>query len=362
MTRLDRYIIRSVLLLSALIALALVTIYSFTTFVADLDETGRGNYGLLHLAGYTALNLPAGLHTLLPIIAMLGTLMGLGQMAAQSEIIAIRAAGVSNLRIGVSVLMAGVLVGAFGWLLGDWVAPAGRQAAEALRTEARYGIDSGASFKPIWLREGPHVVRIGKLIAEDRIEQGVIYTLAEDLSLQAITTVESARYQAGKWVFSGVRRTQFGPQGASLETLAEMEWSGGLAPEVLRLFVLEARSLSTQGLMRLIDYLEVNGLDASIQKLNLWKKLVAPTTVMAMMLFAVPFVFGSLRSSGAGLRLLVGVMIGVGFYVVNEVSTSLGQLYGLPPMFSAGLPTVALTLIALWRLGLRPWPGSAGFG
>lgn len=350
MNRLDHYMVRTILSLSALIALALVTIYSFTTFVADLDETGRGNYGLWQLVGYTALNLPSGLHTLLPIVAMLGTLMGLGQLAAQGEIVAIRAAGVSNLRIGGSALIAGLLVGLFGWALGDWIAPAGRQAAEALRSEARYGIDAGASFKPVWLREGPNMVRIGRLIAEDRIEQGVIYTLAEDLSLQAITTVDEARFEGDHWVFSGVRRTEFSGGGARLETLDQLEWRGGLDPEVLRLFVLEARSLSTQGLVRLIGYLEQNGLDASVQRLNLWKKLLAPATVMAMMLFAVPFVFRSPRGSGAGLRLLVGVVIGVGFYVVNEVSASLGQLYGWHPALSAGLPTAVLAGLALWRL------------
>ena len=85
-----------------------------------------------------------------------------------------------------------------------------------------------------------------------------------------------------------------------------MDWDATLSPDVLRLFVLEANSLSTPGLLRLIAYMVDNGLDASEYRLTLWRKLVAPITVMAMMLFAVPFCLGSQRGGGAGQRLLIG--------------------------------------------------------
>lgn len=350
MNRIDRYLVRAILSLTGIVALALVTIYTFTSFVVDLGSIGKGDYGIVQLAVYTLFNLPAALHTLLPIIAMLGTLMGLGNLAGQGEITAIRAAGVSNLRIGAAALMAGALLGAFGWMLGEWLAPRGQQSAERYKTQARYGLDAGVAIRPIWLRDGPHIFNIRRLVAEDRIGETVIYSTGEDLSLQAVTAVQQGRYVDGRWDLTGVRRTQFGAQQARLEQFEHFEWRGSLSPEVLRLYVLRARSLSTHGLLQLIGYLEANGLDASEQRLTLWRKLMEPVTVMVMMLFAVPFVFGSLRNSGAGFRLMIGVLIGVGFYVVNEISANFGQIYRWPPAIAAGAPTAVLAALGWWRL------------
>lgn len=350
MNRIDRYIIRSILGLTAIVALALVAIYTFTSFVGDLGGTGKGDFGVWQLAVYTVLNMPAGLHLLLPIIAMLGTLMGLGNLAGQGEITAIRAAGVSNLRIGGAALMAGALIGLFGWVLGEWIAPAAQQSAERYKNQARFGGDIGVAIKPVWLREGNDVFNIRRLFAEDHLGEAVIYTLGEDLRLRAVTSVKDGVYRQDHWDFTGVRRTEFSDDRAQIQNLERYEWPGDLSPQVLRLFVLEAKSLSAGGLLQLIHYLDENGLDSSEQRLTLWRKLVEPLTVMAMMMFAVPFVFGSLRNSGAGLRLMIGVLIGVGFYVINEVTADSGQLYRWPPILAASAPSVLLALFAWWRL------------
>lgn len=349
MNRLDRYIMSHILGLTAIVALALLAIHTFITFVAELDEAGQGGFGYRQLLVYTLWLMPTGLYVMLPIIAMLGTLMGLGTLAAQSELTAMRAAGVSLLRIGSATLGAGVVLGVLSVALGDWLAPKGQLTAEALKTEARSGVQAGLGGKPVWLREGEHVFHIQRLLAEDHIAAVEIYTLGPDLNLLAITRVEDARHTGDGWRFRGVRRTEFGPQNARVVELAQMDW-GGLAPEVLRLFVLEAEALSTSGLVRLIRYLQDNALDTSSYTLALARKVMAPFTVMAMMLFAIPFVLGPLRRSGAGQRLFVGVLIGLAFYVVNEVTANAGHLYGWNPLVSAAAPTLAFILIALWRL------------
>jgi lipopolysaccharide export system permease protein len=350
MNRIDRYLIQNILALSGIVALALVTIYTFTSFVADLGATGKGDYGVRQLAVYTLLNMPAALHILLPLIAMLGTLMGLGNLAGQGEITAIRAAGVTNIRIGGATLMAGALLGLLGWVIGEWVAPEGQQTAERYKTRARYGVDAGAALKPVWLRDGSHIINVRRLMSADHVGPSVIYTLQDDLSLASITMIEDGRFEQDHWVLTGVKRTQFEQQQAVVSQSDRVEWSGSLSPQVLQLFVLEARSLSTRGLLQLIAYLDENDLDSSEQRLTLWRKLVEPLTVMSLMLFAVPFVFGSLRNSGAGLRLMIGVLIGVGFYVINEVTANFGQLYGWSPAIAASAPTLTLALAGYWRL------------
>lgn len=350
MKKIDRYIALNIFGLTTLVALALVSVYTFVSFIGDIDQTGEGNFGVLQLVAYNVLRMPVAVYTLMPIIAMLGTLMGLGMLAAQGELTAMRAAGVSLMRIGFSTLYAGLVLGLICLLLGDWLAPAGIRTAESYRSEARSGIDPGVVGKPVWLRDGNRVFHIQRLLAEDHIAELEIYELNEDLSLKSTLRVEEGRYLNGVWRLSGVQQTDLVDGGAQATKLASMDWRGGLSPDVLHLFVLEADTLSAPGLARLIAYLDANRLDSASYRLSLWRKLVAPFTVVAMMLFAVPFVLGPLRNTGAGQRLLVGVLIGVGFYVINEVSASLGQLFAWPPLLAAGLPTALLAAFGLYRL------------
>lgn len=350
MKRIDRYIIAHILGLTAIVALALLAIHTFITFVAEVDQAGRGGFGYAELLAYTLWLMPTGLYVMLPIIGMLGTLVGLGTLASQSELTAMRAAGVSLLRIGTATLGAGVLLGIVCVGLGDWLAPLGQRNAEALKTESQSGVPAGIGGRPVWLREGEHVFHIQRLLAEDHIAAVEIYTLGPDLNLRAAMRVGEGRYRGGAWHFRDVSRTEFGDQEARVVEMAETVWTGALSPELLRLFVLEADALSSAGLLRLIHYLRENNLDSSAYALALARKAVAPLTVMAMMLFAIPFVLGPLRNTGAGQRLFVGVLIGLAFYVINEVTANTGQLYGWNPLVSAAAPTLAFALVGLWRL------------
>jgi lipopolysaccharide export system permease protein len=350
MGRLDRYIVGHILGLTGVVALALLAIQTFVAFVSQIDEIGQGDFGYRDLIAYTLWLAPSGLYVMLPIIAMLGTLMGMGALASQSELTAMRAAGVSLLRLGRATLLGGAVLGAICFAIGDYLAPRGQIEADTLMTEAQSGMRTGVGGKPVWLREGDRIFHIRNLVAEDHIALVEIYTLGPDLNLKAAMTVEEGRYRDGAWHFSGVRRTEFGASNARVVEEAELDWQGTLSPEVLRLFVLQAEALSSAGLVRLVAYLDENGLDSSSYTMALARKVVAPLTVMAMMLFAIPFVLGPLRHTGAGQRLFIGVLVGLVFYVINEVSANSGQLYGWHPLVAAGAPTLAFALIGLWRL------------
>lgn len=349
--RLDRYIVLAIFGLSAIVGLGLVALYSFISFITEIDQ-GSKTLGVGQIFMVTVLTMPAGLYVLMPLVAMLGTLLGIGQLAVQSELTAMRAAGYSNLRIGRAALIAGLLLGLLAVILGESLAPAGQQAAEKIKASSRSGTDVevAVSSKPVWLREGGNIFFIRRLKAEDRFADAEIYRFDDGLVLQSIISIGSAKHRDGVWQLRDVSETYFSAGGTRVERRDAMEWSSGLNPDLLKLYVLQADTVSAMGLMRLVDYLEVNGLDASEQRLELWRKLIAPLTVMAMVLFAVPFVFGPTRGGGAGQQLLIGVLVGVGFHLLNEVSANLGALYGWSAPVAAGLPTLALTVLAATRL------------
>lgn len=351
MKKIDRYLIAHICGFTALVAFALIAIYSFIGFLQDMDDVGKGQFGIVQLMLYTFMMMPSGLYTLLPIIAMLGTLMGLGTLAGQSELTAMRAAGVSLLHMGRTTLLAGLVLGLFGYVLGDWIAPATQRAALDYKFTARDGYPSHlGQQQAVWLRDGDSVFHIRQLIAQDHIADVDVFTLAPDMSMTSTYRVEAGRYQGGEWHFTGVRKTSLTQDSATTEKLPLLVWKGALSPEVLHLLLLKADSLTMPGLLRLIGYLDLNHLDAARYRIEMWRKLVAPATVMSLMLFAIPFVLGAPRSSGAGQRLLIGILIGVAFYVLNEVSVNLGQIYQWTPFLSAALPTLLLTTVGALRL------------
>lgn len=348
MNRLDRYIIVNVLALTGIVALGLTTIYTLVVFVSDVAETGKGSYGVRQALGYSLLMAPGSLYILMPIIALLGTLLGIGALARNSELTAMRASGVSLVRIGGATLLAGALLGVFGFVLGDWLGPAGERAANALRDSAR-GVGS-ADDRSLWLRDADNVLRIRKLLAEDHAQDLTVYRTDAGGRLVQASSVREARYVDGHWQLSGVQRTEFRDTGTTVVRIDEETISSGITPNVLRLFILEADNLSVRGLAKLVAYMDENHLDATKYRIWLWRKLVEPLTVMMMMLLAVPFVLGTLRDAGAGQRLLAGVLVGIVFYVLNKVSVSIGDLYHWPAPLAAGLPTALLAVIAVTRL------------
>lgn len=354
MRRVDAYLRQSVFTLTLVVGAALLAISTFITFVTELEDLGRGQYGIGAILQYVALQVPETVYVMFPVIALLGTLMGLGALAANSELVAMRAAGISVIRLAWGVAKAGVVIGALAFALGELLVPVTTPLADEIRSVARYGESARGSKDGVWLRDGKHFVFIGELVSERQIRQVELFRLSDDGSLGAAIAIDSARYDDDHWTFEGVRRTRFLEDEIRVETMDQEPWPMDLTPEltpdVLRLFVLEAESLSTWGLWRYVEYLERNGLDAESSSLAFWRKLAAPITVIVMMLVAVPFVIGSLRQSGAGQRLFIGVLFGVGFYLVNEVTSSTGLIYGLSPVVTAFLPTAAVAVLVAVRL------------
>ena len=352
MKRFDRYIVRHVLMMSGLVALVLIALFSFISFIGDVDSTGQGGFGLPQLAAFTILMMPTALYTLLPVIALLGTMAGMGLLSSQSELTALRAAGISTFRMTGSALMAGVMTAVLAITLGDLIAPWSADRAERLKTSARFGTEAADVQRPVWLRVGEDVVHVLNIRSPEVMGPVELFELDGEGGVQAWSDIDEMHYDAStqRWDLRGVTRTEFSDSRVSSSQLETSEWDGALSPEVLELLLLEADSTSIRGLIRLVSYLEANSLDTVRAQRSLWRKLMVPFTILAMTFFAVPFVFGSMRDSGMGQRLFMGVLIGVAFFVINEVSLSLGQLFQWPSVVGAGLPSGVLVLAGIWKL------------
>jgi lipopolysaccharide export system permease protein len=130
----------------------------------------------------------------------------------------------------------------------------------------------------------------------------------------------------------------------------EMNWETGIDPQLLAVVGVKPDSLSATGLWSYIAYLEGNELDADRYRIAFWFKLVVPVAMVIMALLAVPFLFGQLRSTGAGQRLMIGLLVGIVFYLINITLANTGAMFGLPPAVVAWTPTTLLAIAAFWAV------------
>lgn len=346
----DRYLARTIIATTLVVALVLVGLYTFFNFMTELKNVGTGDYSLF-MAGLTVLlEAPQGLYEIFPIIVLLGTLMGLGALAAGSELVVLRASGVSALRLAGSALQAGLILAVACFWIGDWLAPHGVQLAQQIRAKAHSGDVGASSGQSLWLRQGENFMHIDRLLTDSRVVGMQIYQEGPGRRLSHIITARHASYQNGHWQLRGVTVTRFDGDNVTVKDEAQRTVTAAIKPNLLKLFVVQPQNLSTIGLYRYAGFLRANHLDASRYMLAFWRKLATPVMVLVMMVLAVPFALGQLRSAGVGQRLFIGVLAGLGFYTFNEIVANTGQVMGLTPWVTAWAPTLLLAVLAFWRL------------
>jgi lipopolysaccharide export system permease protein len=155
----------------------------------------------------------------------------------------------------------------------------------------------------------------------------------------------AAFHKEGNWVLQNVTTTVFSRGKVNSYKTAELAWPTALSPDLLNVVAVEPRTLSLIGLYQYIEYLKKNGLISESYEQAFWSKITVPFVTCIMMLLAIPFVFGPLRSVGVGSRMLVGALVGIGFHLLNETSSYVGLVYHLDPIVSVCAPP-ALALVA----------------
>ncbi|MES1926750.1 LPS export ABC transporter permease LptG [Salinisphaera sp. T31B1] len=349
MKQIDRYISRTILVATGVVALVVGALVALSLFIGDADHIGDGDYGLPDLIAYTLLHLPSDLYLVLPVIALLGSLLALGALAAGSELVVVRASGMSMARLAVSVSIAGVLLGLVAVVIGEYVGPAGVRMGDDLREQARHGRIADRIDDGLWLRQGDTVVRIDGTLPGGRIDGLNVYEMTDDGQLSRALVAEQARLAGGKLIVDKPEFTRIGENRTETGAPDTLTLDVNIDPRVLDLAVTAPDELSTVGLWRYIDYLQANDINADDYRLALWRNIVNPITVWVLVVFALPFAFGSLRSASAGQRLFMGGLIGLVFFLVNEIVASSGPVYGIAPWLAASLPTALLAAAtAIW--------------
>ena len=352
MNLLSNYIVSGVLKGTALVVAALVTVGSGIEFVGQLDDVGLANYGLQDALLYVALRVPAKMIDVLPAAALLGSLLSLGNMAVHRELVVMRTSGVSQYRLLGAVGTAGIILLIVMLLLGESLAPSLGGYARTMRAEALLEDVDTASPQSTWFKDGNRIFNLRRPRNGAEFDLAVrIFELDGDTRIDQIAKADSVRtVSANIWEMRGYAETTFQAASTITSSAPRVQQDYGLNPELLEFSEVRADLLDTPRLNRYIDYLQSNGLDASEYLAAYWGRIASGASVVLMAILALPFVLGGLRSAGTGARMIFGLVIGLGYFVLVRLSAQIGEVFSLDPVVAAWAPGALLLLVTTYAV------------
>ncbi|GAB3098421.1 LPS export ABC transporter permease LptG [Lysobacter terrae] len=355
----DLYVGRIVFTTVVLVWAVLVGLDLMLSFVGEFGDIGKGNYGMAAAIAYMAYTLPRRLYELFPYAAVVGSLMALGQLAASSELTALRAVGLSRRRLSMAVAGALAVLTLLMVFSGETAGPWGDRRANALKATAKSKDMIVARYSGLWAREGDVILNANggeeRDNGKDRwleLRDVRLYEFAEDGRLKSLALVKIAEHRPGGWLLRDVTRTNFQAKSVTQEKIPEERWQSKLDAVALTAGTDKPRYLPAGELRKAIEYRKRNSLDASEFEAIYWGRWFYALNILALCLAAVPFAFGTLRSGGMGKRLFVGIVFSLGFWLLQQQCVRLAQVYHFDYRVAYVMPTLVM-LGASWFLFRR---------
>jgi len=349
MRTLDRYVARTVWMSVLLVLLVIVSIDALSAFI-DESDSRSGAYGFAEIGHYVALTLPGRIYEFIPFAALIGALVGLGQLAGTSELVVMRAAGVSNLRLAWTVLQQALVLAVIGFLLGEFLAPVAEQRAQNLRAVALYSDRQQSVDDGIWRRDGRRFMHVSAVDDDRRIFGVTVYEFGETGWLQQVLFADRGRFRDDGWILGDVRITNLRDEPFQREVASTLFLASNITPRILTLENVSPGQLSLRDLLDYSHFLRSQGEAAGSFELATWRKLLQPAAVAALVLLAISFVFGPLRDGTLGFRIFAGVMTGVLFRLCQDLLGPASLVYGFPPVYAAGAPVLLCVVVGLFLL------------
>lgn len=354
MNRLERYLGLQVLRAVLMTLLVLLALLLFMTFIDEVEDVGKGDYQTLDALLVTLYALPRMIFEAFPVAALLGSLLGLGGLAANGELVAMRAAGISLFGIVMAMVKTGLVMVLVVLLVGEWLGPRAEGAAVELKAQKQHNQIVLNTRYGFWARDGRDFVNIRRILPGARLEDITLYHFAPDRRLLRSTHAESAEYRDGQWRLLNLRDSILAGDRINTTREAQRDWDSVIDPGLLTLVVARPLMLPMWDLWRYIGFMEANGQTATTYAAAFWNKLSTPLATLVMMVLAVPFVMGNLRSAGRGQKVFAGALLGSGYFLLTRAMAYAAVAYDISPVLTAMLPAglfLALTLYALRRVG-----------
>jgi lipopolysaccharide export system permease protein len=345
MKLLDRYIVTTILQSTFVVLLVLFGVSLFVDMSNELHAVGRGDYTVFKALAYVLLKVPNEIYLFFPMAALLGALVGLGVLSTNGELVSMRAAGMSMSRIMRAVIVAACILSLIMAVFGEGLLPAMNKKANDLQTNAMYGREAIATKNGLWMHINNEFIHVRKVMSRQRLSGVTRYQFNGQHQLEEVDFVDRLTFRDGAWRARKMSSSLFSEKQVQTNTVADQVWELNLNPNVLAFGLDSPSEMSLISLVKYIHYRENIGLPNNKIWLLFWQRAFQPLAVVVMILLAMPFVFGSIRSGAMGHRLLVGIIWGLGFYFLTQFFGQLSLVYSVPAIVGALLPILVFASV-----------------
>lgn len=342
MSLIQRYVARNVLGATVMVLLGVI---GLDLIFRAIDEVNKvdSSYTVLKVMVYELLRTPERIYEFMPMVGLIGCLTGLGALANSSELIVIRAAGVSTFRLLWVALMPALMLLILAMLVGEYVAPRTEQMAVVYRAQARNMDTKALTERGVWIRDGDNFIKVNA-VRSSGVMFGVSVFKFEHLTLKEIVQAERATFADKNWAMENVRITRFdeltGEEIITVEQQANHRWQSELNPDLLGTAVVAPEKLPLHQLWPYIGYLQQQSLNSSPYELAFWKKFFYPLVMISLVITGISFVFGPLRQVTMGYRIFWGVLAGVLLKTLQDTLGPVSLVFGFPAFFAMLLPVL----------------------
>ena len=353
MKLIDWYIFKAISKMILVVLFVFAALSGFVDFISQSDDIGIGKYGVYEAIQYTLLKLPSSIFQLVPIIVLIGSLIGLGNLSKNNEITVILSSGFSFFRLSLSTLFAGIILCFLTISLGEYLSPPMERLADQLRTKNKYNLESIGESKGFWVKEENKIININFVSENKSFGELTIFELGPEGRIDKISRASSAGIDDyNQWILSNLSESIFNASGIESNYSRYKIDKTKLDRDLVSLSVVKSEDLNIIELFRYIEYLENNTLDAELYKASFHSRLASLFVIPIMCLFALPLSFGFQRSRGTGYRVTLGMIIGLAYFIMQNTLMESVQIYSINPILIGWSPLILLTFITLMAFKL----------
>jgi lipopolysaccharide export system permease protein len=386
---LQRYFAINIIQAVAFVLVALLALLTFMDLTSELPSVGKGGYLFQHAVIYVGLLIPGHVYEVMPIAALIGTIYAMAQFASSSEFTIMRASSMSTRMAGGMLFRIGILFVVITFVFGELVTPRTAPLAEKVRLAAKGSTMTQQFRSGMWTKDTVHAdgvtgpvngsrfFNVRQIRPDGTLVDVKLYEFDGNMRMRSLITAATATFGGNNtWRLADVTETRFTnsrtlpapgtplPPGATIQStygqetagvttrkLATLEIASEITPRILTVSAADPARMSATELAVYTRHLAENRQETDRFKIAFWKKLIDPLAIFVLMAMALPFGYLQARSGGVSLKIFIGIMLGVGFMLVNTLFSSLGMLSTWPAFVTAVVPSVLfliLALIAIW--------------
>jgi lipopolysaccharide export system permease protein len=345
---LERYLARQIYAATGFVLLGFLGLFAFFDLIRELADLGKVDYHLRQVFTFVLLSMPTHAYELFPVVVLIGTLYVLAHLASNSEYTVMRASGLSPRRAAVTLAKIGLAFVVLTFLIGEWIAPWSEEQAQKVKLRAMSSAIGQDLQSGLWFKDEGSFINVREARQTNQLVGVRIYDFDADYRLQKITLAQRADYASGGvWQLHDVATTRFTSEGPRTERQPLMEWHSRVNPDMLDALIVRPERMSAWALHKYTEHLAGNRQKTERYEIALWKKIFYPLAALVMMALALPFAYMQARAGMVGVKVFLGIMLGIFFHMLNSLFAHIGLLQNWPPLSAAVVPSAAFLAAAV---------------